>query len=218
MGVREVRGRVVASIALTFLLAGCSGTWATPPVVYVTPAPTQSPLVIYVTPEPTAAPTDAPTPEPSPTPTPAPTPVPTSRAAACTGTDANRAFFTEAADKLGFAVYCAVLPAGWHVYYGEYQQPNGGWLRAVYKNKAGQVAAISEGAFCTSGALSCGGGFPFIAASFGGMAADGFQMGADTWMIGVNIGTTRAYALIADKMTWLQAAALAAAVQRVPRG
>jgi hypothetical protein len=47
----------VAALAL----GGCGGSAATPPIVYVTPAPTPSPLVIYVTPTPAITTPPAPT-------------------------------------------------------------------------------------------------------------------------------------------------------------
>src|SRR5204862_390803 len=49
-------------------------------------------------------------------------------ATACTGTDDNRAFFEMVASKVQWDVYCAALPAGWHVATGSYRLAGGAAL------------------------------------------------------------------------------------------
>ncbi len=56
--------RLVGSVLLAGLLAGCAAVTPTPQIVYLTPAPTEAPLAT-ATPEPTAAPTPTPTPTPT---------------------------------------------------------------------------------------------------------------------------------------------------------
>lgn len=215
------RRSAVLAIATVLAVAGCSAS-ATPLVIYVTPPPT--PIIIYITPPPTPTPeaTPAPTapatetPTPTLTPTPTPTAVPASPAAACTGTDKNQAFFVEAAAKEPFDVYCAVLPKGWWLSEGSYTASHGGYVYAAYTNKAGAIVTIQEGAWCTAGPAACDGGAALGAASYGGLGGELVQMGT-TYAIFVNIGTTHAYALVANGVTRAQAVADAAAMHRVPR-
>src|SRR4051812_32569158 len=70
-------------------------------------------------------------------------------ATACTGTDDNRAFFETVASKVKWDVYCAVLPAGWHVATGSYRLAGGGKLEIAYKGPGGARIELHEGAFCT---------------------------------------------------------------------
>jgi hypothetical protein len=70
---------LLAGLALCFAVAGCSGSSATPPTIYITPTPAPATPTATPTPEATASPTDAQAAEPTATPTdtPVPTPVPT---------------------------------------------------------------------------------------------------------------------------------------------
>ena len=74
---------LLAGIALGVAVAGCSGSSATPPIIYITPTPAPTPvatptseLTLAPTATPTAPPTAAPTPTPTHTPAPTPTPAP----------------------------------------------------------------------------------------------------------------------------------------------
>lgn len=74
---------LLAGIALGVAVAGCSGSSATPPIIYITPTPAPTPvatptpeLTLAPTATPTATPTAAPTPTPTHTPAPTPTPAP----------------------------------------------------------------------------------------------------------------------------------------------
>ena len=71
-------------------------------------------------------------------------------AAVCTGSDANRDFFTKAAASLTWTVYCAVLPARWFVDSGEYRQAGGGRLEIAYRGPGGARFELREGAFCAT--------------------------------------------------------------------
>ncbi|MFL5681328.1 MAG: hypothetical protein ACJ77B_12085 [Chloroflexota bacterium] len=70
-------------------------------------------------------------------------------ATACTGTDDNRLFFETVASKVHWDVYCAVLPAGWHVVTGSYRLAGGGKVEIAYKGPGGARIELHEGAFCT---------------------------------------------------------------------
>lgn len=156
---QAVKRLAVLLILAAFVMAACgdtSGPLASrDPGATSTPAggqPTKNP-VAPPTEIPTDAPTDAPTAEPTtsadPTasidPTASATPAPD---AACSGSDANRAFFASAAADLAWDVYCAVLPSGWFVQSGQYRQGNGGFLEVAYRGPDGRTFALREGAFC----------------------------------------------------------------------
>jgi hypothetical protein len=71
-------------------------------------------------------------------------------AAACTGSDDNRAFFEGIARRADWPVLCGVLPGGWFVSQGSYRLANGGKLLISYKGPGGATIALSQGAFCSS--------------------------------------------------------------------
>jgi hypothetical protein len=216
--VRGFRRRwAILGFATATAVVGCTAS-SSPQVIYVTPPPT--PVIIYVTitPAPTPTPEATPSPmaTPAATPIPTPSPIPTSRAAACTGTAENKAFFAEAAAKLKFAVYCAVLPKGWWVKEGEYNSASGGRLTVAYTNKAGDKIAVDEGAWCTTGKATCGGPFVVGTAPFDGLAGELLQLGPN-WVVTVNLGATPAYSIAGYGVTKAQILAYAAAMVRVPR-
>jgi len=215
----------VLSLAACLVLAGCSSAASTPVVVFVTPAPTITAAptdtpVATATATPTAAATDTPvaTATATPTATPAPAASPTSAAAACTGNASNKAFFVEAASKEPFDVYCAVLPSTWWLEEGEYTLPNGGKVAASYKNAAGSLLRIVEGAYCTTSPAACSPHVSVIGpASFGGLAGTLDTLTSDpVWVIYVAPGTTHAYAFMGIGMSQAQFKAWAAAIRKVP--
>jgi len=70
---------LLAGIALSVVVGGCSGSSATPPIIYITPTPAPTPVAtptLEATVAPTATPTAAPTHTPAPTPVPTPVPTP----------------------------------------------------------------------------------------------------------------------------------------------
>jgi hypothetical protein len=71
-------------------------------------------------------------------------------AGACSGSAENRDFFRAAASALNWAVYCAVLPAGWFVDSGQYRQAGGGSVQIAYRGPGGARLELHEGAFCTA--------------------------------------------------------------------
>ena len=80
------------------------------------------------------------------------TPVASSDADACSGSADNRNFFASAAQAFKWAVYCAVLPAGWYVNTGNYL---GDQLTISYKGPGGVSLELKEGAYCTDGEGVC---------------------------------------------------------------
>lgn len=72
-------------------------------------------------------------------------------AAACSQSDANRAFFAQAARAMSWPVYCAVLPDGWFVQAGSFHLANGGGLEVTYRGPADARLAIVEGNVCQGG-------------------------------------------------------------------
>jgi hypothetical protein len=222
--------RNAAAFAACLIVAGCSGSanpWAptpSPVIVYVTPAVTPSPIVVYVTPppaQPTPEITPEATPAPSPSPAASPTPVvaPTSRASRCTGNDTNKAFFAEAAARLRFDVYCAVLGRGWWVDGGSYQLPDGGVLSLHYRNSAGAEFYVFEGAFCTTSPSACSTHIAVLgSASFGGIAGTMYQVNSvPVYSIHTAPGTAHDYNIASKGLTPAGLAAVAAAFIRVPK-
>ena len=68
--------------------------------------------------------------------------------AACSGNDANREFFRQAAASMGWPVYCAALPDGWFLETGTYRLADGGRLEATYRGPGDVHLAIAEGNIC----------------------------------------------------------------------
>jgi hypothetical protein len=217
IGLKTLR-RAAVAVTIAALLAGCTGSTATtPPTAAPTAAPTEA------TAAPTLAPTAAPTPvvTPAPTATPAPTDTPapasptaapTSPAAACTGNAANKEFIAEAAAKLSFDVYCAVLPSTWWVQSGEYTLPNGGTLELSYKNSAGATMIINEGNWCGECAIAAD--HHYGAAAFDGIGGDFWSL-VDTWIMVVPSITHPIYMLRGRGMSKATFMAWAAAFKKV---
>jgi hypothetical protein len=198
--------RRVAVLVMALALAGCSSTSSTPMVVIVTPTPAAS------TPAPT--PTIEPTPTVTPTETPSPTPSPTSAAEACTGTAENKAFFVDAASKLKFDVYCAVLPSSWWLDSGFYVVPDGGYLNVEYKNAAGASFTLREGAWCPPEKACIAHGPAIGPAPFDGLAGT-LHLNAGTYTLEVGTWADPAYLMVGSGMSEAQFRAWAAALVKV---
>lgn len=141
---------------------------------------------------PAATPIDSapPTSAPGATPTggaPASSPGTSAPSAACSGSEAHREFFRQAAASMAWPVYCAVLPDGWFLETGAYRLADGGRLEVTYRGPAGARLSIVEGNVC--GDLDLDGCAPRDAvigtASFGdregelGRLANGFVLDVD---------------------------------------
>jgi hypothetical protein len=205
VGGSSVRQGVVA-LAIVAALAGCSSSAPTPIVILVTPTPAAS------TPAPTPTPEVTPTPSPEVTATPSESP--TSAAAACTGTAAHQAFFVNAAADLPFDVYCAVLPSSWWLDSASY---NGPFLEVAYKNGAGAIIWMYEGAWCPPEGWCASPGPPIGPASFDGLGGTLYSSGS-TYTLQVGTAADPAYLMGGGGgMSQAQFKAWAAAVVKVPR-
>ena len=71
-----------------------------------------------------------------------------SPSAACSGSDANREFFRQAAASMDWSVYCASLPDGWFLESGTYRLADGGRLEVTYRGPGDAHLAIVEGFAC----------------------------------------------------------------------
>jgi hypothetical protein len=157
---RHPRSMAVCLAALLAVAAGCGsapGDSAATAEPAASVPPAASPELTV--PPSTATPTQAPPTEPSSEATNAPMPEPPATAeptagagvaVECSGSDANRDFYADAAATLDWAVYCPVLPAGWFVNTGEYTLRNGGRLTIEYKGPGGARFALDESAACQS--------------------------------------------------------------------
>jgi hypothetical protein len=204
--------RGAAVLAMALALAGCVGATATP-----TPAASST-----ATSTPAATPTPAPTATIAATPTateavtPTPAASPTSAAAACTGSAANQAWFVEAATKLPFDVYCAVLPSGWWLQSASYVLSSGGFLEAEYKNAGGAGFHLWEGAWCPPEKACIAHGPQVATASFGGLAGT-LHLNTGAYTLEVGTWAHPAYLMAGSGMTQAQFVAWAAALHKVPK-
>lgn len=177
-------------VALALLVAAC-GNIATrspaPSAPPATPSPRGEPLPTdgstdVPTEAPTGEATEPPTGEPSlaPTDTPAPS---AGDAAACGGSEENRAFYAAVAEAVTWDVYCAVLPAGWFVDTGSFRLAGGGRLEIAYKGPDGQRIEIRQGAFCAGDDDCIPGGPDAGTASFGDRPARLVDVGGGAWLV-----------------------------------
>ena len=117
-------------------------------------APAESQAVESQAPTPTATEVPTPTATEAPVESTEPSVEPSSSVAAttadgCTGSDANRQFFSSVALAVDWTVLCGALPKGWFLSTGTYRLANGGRLLVSYKGPSGATLALSEGAYCS---------------------------------------------------------------------
>lgn len=92
-----------------------------------------------------ATPTNGPAASPTAT---LPTSSPGAPSSVCTGSDANREFFRQAAASMTWPVYCAELPDGWILTDGKYRLGDGGRLEVTYRGPGDAQLSIVEGNVC----------------------------------------------------------------------
>ncbi len=109
-------------------------------------------------------------------------------AAACTGTDENRAFFANAAKAVDWTVVCAVLPNRWFVSAGSYRQARGGRLTISYKGPHNSTLSLSEGAWCTDSDGCAPAGSEVGPAALGPMQGTLFKLADGGFAIAVDEG------------------------------
>lgn len=141
-------------LSLLVLVAAACGTAAAPTQALVTagtaPTPAVTPTAVQATAT-RAASTDTPAPA-TKTPGSTATPAASSDADACSASAENKSFFASAARAFKWAVYCAVLPAGWYVDTGTFFADQ---LTISYKGPGGVSLELEEGAYCTDAESVC---------------------------------------------------------------
>ena len=172
------------------------------------PATTDEP---QVTDEPTASNDVAPS-EPGATPE---APTTAGSATACSGSDANRKFFDQAAAAVGWPVYCAVLPGGWNVSTGSYRLASGGRLEISYKGPGGATLTLSEGSFCTADDGCVPAGTDAGAASFGSRPATLVSLADGGYAVVADRGSRPSWLLVAHGVDQAMTEAIAAAFAEV---
>jgi hypothetical protein len=224
---RETRsglfGGVAVAMAASLVLAACSSSTATwpgstgsataAPASAATLAPATTAPVETATPAATETPAATATPVATATASPTPGASPTSPAAACTGKPANKAFIAEAAAKLAFDVYCAVLPSAWWVQSGKYTLPDGGYLELEYKRSSTTYLRIQQGNICPS--ICAVAGIYIGPAAFGDRTGNLSSLGP-TFILTVGPGGDPDYLMIGTGMTQAQFTAWAAGLKKVP--
>jgi hypothetical protein len=209
---RERRGPVFA-MALALAMAGCGSTAPTPLTVYLTLPPGETPTAT-----PTAEATPSPTEEPSPSESPSPSGSPTSPAAGCTGSEAHKEYFVNAAKDLPWDVYCAVLPSGWWLHESEYERADGGRMNVAYTNSAGDDVTMIEGRLCYDDLSICGDIFPVLGpASYDGLAGTMRDMGGGGRCVVVNPHSIPGYTVCSGSLSQANVAQFAAAVIKVAK-
>jgi hypothetical protein len=203
-------GPAVIVLAAAFLFGACSAETAAPsaseppaltPIPVVTPAATPSDSAGSQPPsdDPNATPSDDPNATPGdPYASPSPTP---GAAAACSGTEGNRAFYVNVADHVQWNVYCAVLPKGWIVEAGSFRTTSsGGWMKIAYKASGSRHFELREGAFCTDPATCVPTGTELAPGSFGDRQATILQVEDGGFAALVNRGEKLQFAAIGKGM------------------
>jgi len=214
-------GFVAAVTVVGLVVGGCTAAKSqpTPIVVVVTasPAPsaTHTPSVTPTPlPTPPATPMESATPEP---PT-APPVAPAVPATTCTGSADNQAFLADVASKMAWDVYCPVLPSGWYLTDGNYEQPNGGKLKLLFTGPGGATIEVDEGSFCLTDMTTCAPSAGNLgSANFGDLSGSLDSLPGGSLGIHVAPGTNRAYTLIGMGVTQDSFVSIAAALVKVAK-
>ena len=162
---------------------------------------------------PSVAPTESATPS-SAASSPSPSSEPGS-ASACSGTDANRTFFVDAAAAVSWTVYCAVLPARWFVDSGQYRGSGGGRVEISYKGPGGARLELHEGAFCSAADGCVPPGADAGDAPFGDRTGTLVTLGGGGWAVVIDRGNSVSWLAVGtgmDQAVFLRIAAALAIV------
>lgn len=228
----RARVAVIAVLALALLVAACGGTTTTSPPLDTgspatgepaTPAPddTTAPSSEPTEPGATEAPTDEPTEDPTEEPTEEPTESPDGSAspgtgaAACSGTDDNRAFFEQVAEAVAWDVYCAVLPSGWFLESGQWRGASGGRMTIAYKGPGGARFTLSEGAFCADASGCVPPGTESGSTAFGGFEGTLYATEEAGWALVVDEGAPISWLAVGTGVDEAEFVDLAAALALV---
>jgi hypothetical protein len=117
-------------------------------------------------------------------------------AAACTGTEANRDFYTGVAEAVSWTLLCPVLGRGWYVETGTYRLAQGGRLEITYRGPSGASLELREGAFCPALDGCVPAGSDVGAARLGPFDGTLVALDEDGWAIVVDRGASISWLLI----------------------
>lgn len=169
--------------------------------------------------EPTEEPSGSPTAEPSQAPSPGPSGSGSGGdPSACSGSVDNQDFFRAASEAMAWPVYCAILPAGWHVDSGQggsYRLADGGRLQIAYSGPDGRRLELLEGAFCDADDGCIPGGTDLGPAAFGDRDGTLIATGDDGWAVVVDPGQPLAWQALGAGMTEDEIRAIAADLLRL---
>jgi hypothetical protein len=132
--------------------------------------------------------------------------------AGCTGTDANRTFFANAAARYDWPVYCAVLPARWFVEVGSFRS---GKLDISYKGPGGAHFELHEGAICSAGTACAPAGTDTGTVGFGDQSATLIRADDGSLAAVVDRGQARSWLAIGQGMDEAAFSALLGALIRL---
>ena len=206
--------RRLAVVVVAFAVLGCSTSAGQSPTLQSTAV-----IAALTTPTSESSLTRALTPSPTSAPLTASAPSPTSDVAACTGTDANRAYFIQIAATVPFNFYCAVFPSGWQV---KATQTNQGVTAILYANASGWSVELEEGCGTSAQCLTDTQD-PIGSTGFGDMTGTiysmnlGYEIWSQTGATGYAMMASRADISDPNKITQAQFIAWAAAIIQVPK-
>jgi hypothetical protein len=202
-----------AVVAFCLAVAACRPPAPTPRYVYLTPTPPET----EVSGEPTPTKVKTPTPKPTPRPTGTALALLLAAAAPCAASEENKIFFAQAASKMRWSVYCAVLPSGWRVDLGTYDASGGGVLGVTYGGPGSAQLGLNEGAYCTTGPADCSPHDAVIGPTAFGDRVGTLYHYSGGYVIYLDPGTSHAYALSGSGMTEATFRSYAAALYKVPK-
>ena len=136
-------------------------------------------------------------------------------AAACTGSDDNRAFYEGVAGAVAWDVYCPVLPAGWFVDTGDFRllgrRPHGDLVPGPGRPARGDP----PGYYCAGETGCLPAGPDAGAASFGDRPARLVDAGGGGWLVVADGGDGLAWEATGTGMDGATLAAYTAAFVRI---
>jgi len=216
---------VVVAVALLTALAACDASTGTPGAVS-TPSATDaggssSPEGTVAGSGSTADPsaTGAPaSPSPGNVATPSPSGGPVDAAAECSGSLANRDFFSAVATAVDWDVYCGVLPDGWFVDDpSSYRLRDGGQMIVTYRGPNGARLQLREGAFCSDENGCVPSGQDSGPATFGGRDGTLVALEGGGYAVVVDRGAPLSWLAIGANLEEAEFRGLAAALRIVGR-
>jgi hypothetical protein len=134
---------------------------------------------------------------------------------------ANKTFFQEISGTVDWDVYCAVLPARWHIdsdpSKNTFSLAGGGRMQIAYVGPGGARLTLQEGSFCTEGVSACSPRDKSLGeAAFGDRTGGLVTLGPDMgFALYVDPGQAPSWALTGTGMDQATFVDLAAALHRI---